>query len=182
MAKIDFGKYLTSKTIVNLSVFLGFLIFVGLIISFLGREISDKATEIRGHRSEIEGRITSIARLAELRATAKDAEPALLELRSLLPKRDELVAFPRYVESLAASHSLDARFEFRGDDTPPSEGVAGSSSFYISAVGQYRDIFTFVEAFEEGRFIVTINSFDVVIQRESAAFKADLHGLVYFRD
>jgi len=182
MAKIDFGKYFTPKTIINLSVLLGFLVFVVLIISFLGKEISDKTLQISTHRGEIEGRIMSISRLAELREAAQNAEPALLELRSLLPKQDELVAFPRYIENLANNNDLESRFEFRGGDVLPSESTAGSSPFYLSVTGSYRNIGSFVEALEGGQFIITINTFDVVSQRESTSYRAEIQGQVYFRD
>lgn len=167
--------------ILSLSVLAGFLIFVTLIISFLGRQINDKANRISEQRAEIEGRITSISRLAELKATAKEAEPGLAELRSLLPKRDELVSFPRYVNSLSSNHSLTPRFEFQGQEIEPTDDQAGTSGFYLSLTGSYRNILSFIDDFEEGQFIIKINSFDVVAQRESSDFKAEIQGLIYFR-
>ncbi|MEX2053971.1 MAG: hypothetical protein WD883_00245 [Candidatus Colwellbacteria bacterium] len=182
MLKIEADKYFSPRVILSLSILVGFLIFTILIITFLGRQIGDKADRIREQRAVIEGRISSISRLAELTASAKEAQPALLELQSLLPKRDELVGFPRYVDSLAGKHSLISRFEFRGEEKAPTEDQAGTSSFYLSIDGTYRNILSFIDEFEEGQFIVKIDSFDVVLQRESTNFKAEMNGLIYFRD
>lgn len=182
MAKVDAGKYFTPKVIINLSVLLGFLVFISLVLSFLGKEIQDKANRIRDQRAEIGLRINSISKLAELSAAAKEAEPALEELSSLLPKRDELVVFPRYIDTLATESSVDDRFSFKGDDIDPTETEAGHSSFTLSVTGSYSNVLTFLEKMEKGRFIIKVESFDVVLQRDESGFKADIQGLVFFRD
>lgn len=182
MVKIDAGKYFTPKVIINLSVLFGFLVFITMTLSFLGKEIKNKAQQIQDQRAEIESRINSISRLAELSAAAKEAEPALNELSSLLPKRDELVAFPRHIDTLATESSVDDRFSFRGEEIDPTETEAGHSGFTLSITGSYSNILTFLEKLEKGRFIVRVESFDVVLQRDNASFEADIQGLVFFRD
>src|SRR3989344_5932634 len=142
MAKIDAGKYFTPKVIINLSVLFGFLIFMIMVLTFLGREIKDKAQQIQDQSAEIESRINSISRLAELTATAKAAGPALDQLSSLLPKRDELVTFSRYIGTLATESDVEERFNFSGEEVDPTESEAGHSGFSLSIIGSYAKILT----------------------------------------
>jgi len=39
-----------------------------------------------------------------------------------------------------------------------------------------------LEELEKGRFIIRVDNFDVVLQRDNSLFKADIQGLVFFRD
>ena len=180
--KVDVSKYFSPKAIVNLSILLGFLVFVSMILFFLGQEIKNKTTQILAQRAEIESRINSISKLAELTTAAKEAEPALAELNSLLPKRDELVAFPRYIGTLALESDVEDRFSFRGEEVPSTETEAGNSGFSLSVAGSYGNILDFLEKLESGRFIIRVDNFDVVLQRDNSWFKADIQGLVFFRD
>ena len=180
MAKIDAGKYFTPKVIINLSILFGFLIFITMVLSFLGKEIKDKAQQIQDQRTEIESRINSISRLAELSATAKEAEPALNELNSLLPQRVELVAFPRYIGTLASGSNVGEYFNFVGTDVDPTDTEAGHSSFTLSITGSYANILIFLEKLEKGRFVIRITNLDVVSGSDS--FKADIQGFIFFRD
>ena len=61
-------------------------------------------------------------------------------------------------------------------------GEAGHSAFTLSVTGSYSNVLTFLEKMEKGRFIIRVESFDVVLQRDSSEFKADIQGLVFFRD
>src|SRR3989344_2914052 len=171
MAKIDAGKYFTPKVIINLSVLFGFLIFITMVLSFLGIEIKDKAQQIQDQRAEIGLRINSLSRLAELTAASKEAGPALDQLNSLLPDRDGLVAFPRYINTLATENGVDARFTF-GGEVDPTESEAGNSGFSLSLTGSYAKIMTFLEKLEKGRFVIRVETFEVVLQRESASYTA----------
>ena len=182
MVKIDFGKYFTPKAIVNLFVLFGFLIFIAIILSSLGNEIESKAEAIRDQRAQIESRIRSISKLAELSDSAKEAKPALEEINSLLPNRDELVSFPRYISNLGAENNVTAAFNFRGEEVPSTEMEAGYSGFYLIITGTFPNVVSFLENLEKGRFIVRVDSFDVVLQRASSDFQADIIGSIFFRD
>ncbi len=181
MSKIDAGKYFSPRVIINLSILVGFLLFVSLLVSFLGNEIRDKAERIQSQRAEIEGRISDISRLAELRTAARNAEPALAQLVSLLPKRDELISFPRYLDTLAKNNRLQHQFTFTGQESNPAENIAGSSNFKLTLNGAYRDVLAFVEDIESGQFIVRVNLIDMVVGANAQSFKAELEGSVFFR-
>lgn len=182
MTKVDLGKYFSPKTIINLSVLLGFLVFVSMVLFFLGQEIQNKTQQILAQRAEIESRINSISKLAELNTAAKEAEPALAELNALLPKKDELVAFPRYIDTLARESGVDDRFDFRGEEIPSTETEAGYSGFSLSIKGSYGNILNFLEKLEVGRFIIRVEIFDVIIERDDNSFTADIQGSVFFHD
>ncbi len=182
MAKIDLGKYFAPKVIVNLSVLFGFLVFIVMILSFLGKEIKDKAQQIQDQRTEIGSRINSISKLADLSATAKEVQPALDELNSLLPKRDELVIFPRYINTLATESGVDEHFSFNGGEVSPAGAEAGYSAFTLSITGPYANVMAFLEELEKGNFVIRVEGLDVTIQTGSASFKADIQGLIFFRD
>lgn len=182
MVKIDVGKYLTPKAILNLFILLGFLVFITMVLFTLGQEIKSKAQTIQEQRAEIESRISSISRLADLTAAAKEAEPALADLNALLPKRDDLVTFPRYIDTLASQNQVEDRFSFGGEVIAATETEAGRSSFTLSIIGSYANILGFLEQLERGRFIIKVEALDVIIQREGTSFEANIQGSVFFRD
>ncbi len=182
MTQINFGKYLTPKAIVNLSILFGFLIFIAIMLSSLSQEIEYKAETIRDQKAQIESRIRSISKLAELSDAAKEAGPALEEINSLLPSRDELVSFPRYISNMGTESNVTAAFNFRGEEVPSTETEAGYSGFYLIITGTFPNVVDFLENLEKGRFIVKVDSFDVILQRESSDFQADIIGSTFFRD
>jgi Tfp pilus assembly protein PilO len=138
MAKTSLGKYFTPKIIINLSIIVGFLIMVSWLLTSLAGEIEKKAESIQLQNLEISARIQAISDLAELRVEAERAKPIVDELNNALPKRDELVAFPRYLDSIARDNSLQLDFKFVGATQDPGLDQAGNSEFVINVLGGKR--------------------------------------------
>lgn len=179
---MNIGKYFTPKVILNLSIIFGFLIFVGWVMTFLSGEISSKAEQISNHRMEINSRITAVSRLAELREAAKEAQPAIAELSTLLPTEEELVGFPRYLQNVANREGVNLSFSFQDSGSDEiDEGEIGASEFSMDALGSYNDIISFMEAVEKGDFIVSLSSVNITGTKNVSEFRANIRGVVYFR-
>ena len=179
MAEIKLGKYFTPKIIINISIIVGFLILATWLIAVLSSELESKAQSIQEQRLEIASRIRAISELAELREAAEEAEPAIATLNNVLPKRDELVAFPRYLENLADKNKVTLGFNFIGEELEASNDKAGQSSFTIDILGGYANVLNFIEGLEEGTFLIDLNSFNIALERDG--FDVELTGVIYFR-
>ena len=177
MAK-PISDYLTPQVIVNLAVVVGFLIFIGWVLIFLGSEINDRAISISEQRAEIHVRTTSLADLASLREEAKRAQPAYTELSALLPKKDDLVSLPRYLEEIATGESLSFTFHFSGVEREFTSSQAGSSAFTINLVGGYQNIVDFVRKAETGRYVMGLDTVDIFVAKTT--FGATINGVVYY--
>ena len=178
MAKIDPGKYLTPKIIINISIILGFLLLVGWLLSTLSNELESKAQDVEEQKSEIASRIKSISDLAQLREDALEAQPAIGKLQNALPTRNQLVSVPRYLDTLARENSVTVRFNFVGEEVAPGENEAGHSSFTLNVIGNYGNILNFIEDLEKGSFLVKLDSFSITLERTN--FDVDLRGIIYF--
>lgn len=179
MAEIKLGKYFTPKIIINISIILGFLIMVAWLLSVLADEVQSKSQSVQEHRLEIASRIRAISELAELREDAREAQPAIELLNNTLPKRDELVTFPRYLDTIARENNVTLRFNFVGEETPPEENKAGQSPFTITIAGNYANVISFIEDLEGGEFLLRLDSFNITLER--SGFDVELTGSVYFR-
>ena len=181
MAKLDFLKYLTPKAIINLSVVLGFLVFVIPTLLFLGNEVEQRAASIKAQRVRIDTHTRMITKLAELREASVEAESAMLKLRTIVPPRDRLFSFPRYMEKLGSDSDVLASVDFTGKETPATVDKAGSNAFIIAGSGSLNDTLEFMENIEaSGEFFVSSESVDIV--RLGEQFNSVINGLVFFYD
>jgi len=177
VAKLDFLKYLTPKAIINLSVVLGFLVFVIPTLLFLGNEVEQRAASIKAQRVRIDTHTRMITKLAELREASVEAESAMLKLRTIVPPRDRLFSFPRYMEKLGSDSDVLASVDFTGKETPATVDKAGSNAFIIAGSGSLK----FMENIEaSGEFFVSSESVDIV--RLGEQFNSVINGLVFFYD
>ena len=179
MTKSNFGKYLTPKTIINLSIILGFLVFIIPTLLSLGSEVQNRAEALRNQRASVTTRSESIARLAELKRSAEEASGALQVLSDLVPPRDELFSFPDYLSELGEKTRIETNFTFIGEQRAQDGGRVGSSSFRIDNVGSFNGILSFIQNLENGpKFIISLNSVDIV--KTDSGFKSTAGGNVFF--
>jgi hypothetical protein len=182
VAKPDFLKYLTPKAIINLSIVLGFLIFVIPTLLFLGNEVEQRATFIRAQRVKIDAHARIIAELAELRKASTEAEQAMLKLQTIIPTRDRLFSFPKHVEELGSNNNLVASINFTGRETPAIADKAGDNAFKITSGGSFNNTLEFIENIEASwDFFVSLESIDMVVGT-GEQFNSTINGAVFFYD
>jgi len=181
VAKSDFVKYLTPKAIINLSIIVGFLIFVISILLFLGNEVGQRAASIRAQRLQIDAHTRMIAKLAEFREASAEAESATADLHTIIPPREKLFSFPKNIEQLGLSVDVAANADFVGKEKPATNDEAGSNMFTIKGTGSFDNTLRFVKTLEERKdFLVNLESFEVINLEEQ--FYSVINGLVFFYD
>ncbi|MDD5710924.1 MAG: hypothetical protein PHV43_02390 [Candidatus Colwellbacteria bacterium] len=181
MAKPDFLKYLTPKTIINLSVILGFLLFVIPTLLFLGGEVAQRAASIRAQREQIDIHTRMISELTEFREASAEVKSAMIDLQTTIPPRERLFSFPQNVEQLGSDLGLAANVNFAGKEVPATGDTAGNNMFTITSKGSFDSTLSFIEAMEERReFLVSLESIDIT--KLEGQFNATIGGLVFFYD
>lgn len=181
MTKPDFLKYLTPKAIVNLSVIVGFLIFMIPTLLSLGGEVRQRAAAIREQRVQIDRQTHMIAKLAEFREASSEVEAAMADLQLIIPPRERLFSFPQNVERLAAGVGATADVNFVGRESPATESEAGSNIFTVTSKGNFDDTLKLISALEKRReFFVSLDSINMT--RLEGQFNTVINGLVFFYD
>ena len=181
MTKPDFLKYLTPKAIVNLSIIVGFLVFVIPTLLSLGGEVRQRATSIREQRMQIDRQTRMIAKLAEFREASSEVETAMADLQSIIPPREKLFSFPQNVERLATGAGATADVNFIGKESPATEDEAGSNTFTVTGKGNFDDTLELISALEKRReFFVSLDSINMT--RLEGQFNTVINGLVFFYD
>jgi len=178
VANSELSTYLTPKVILNYSLLVGFFIFIGAIVSFLGGEIRSSSDSLSSNRTEIDRRIKVVSNIAELRGQTAEVDTAIVELRKVIPERNQIFSFPRYLEGLASQSSVAIGFNFSGDTVESTNSSAGNNDFRVSIRGNYSDVIGFIDKLEQGTFLVNLESIDVT--KLDTEFSAGVGGKVYF--
>ena len=140
---------MTPKVILNYSLLVGFFIFIGAILSFLSGEIRSSSDSLNSGRTEIDRRIKVVSNIAELRGQTAEVDAAIIELRKVIPERNQVFSFPRYLEGLASKDGVAIGFNFSGETVESTSNSAGSNDLKISVRGNYENILKFIASLEQ---------------------------------
>ncbi|PIR98043.1 MAG: hypothetical protein COT89_01200 [Candidatus Colwellbacteria bacterium CG10_big_fil_rev_8_21_14_0_10_42_22] len=181
MTEFNFSKYLTPKTIINLSIIVGFFVFIVPLLVSLGGEVEDRAESLRQERGRIASRSESISRLADLRKTADEAKSAYVVLQNILPQREELFSFSDYLESISKSNGVNTQFSFTGEETSSGPDAPGQSAFRVVNNGSFQNILSFIKDIENSnKFLVKLSGVDLT--GSGKEYRATISSLVFFYD
>lgn len=161
-------------------------IFVGFIVSaavfyVLGIRLSSLSSKVEGEKGLIAQRRDSVDVLAELKKASPEAEPYRQAMDSLLPTQDQLLDFPRYLETLAKNYGVSINFNFQGEPKAAEKDSPGSLGFALSMTGEFSNNLEFLKALEarSARFLLVVQNFS--LNRVSGGYNMRLQGLVFFK-
>lgn len=158
----------------------GFLV-AGVALWWFSNDIQSLAEKVVAERSRIERRAGAIEILASLKRDAPATEEYRRAIDLVLPSRDQLLDFPRWLEGVARAHRLDVDFRFQGAQVAAGENVPGYVGFWMRTGGKLEEIVAFLKGLEleNSRFLVSLDAFD--IKEAAGNYELMSQGRVFFR-
>ena len=175
-------KTFKKDILIGLAVIFGSLLLATGALFWLSRDINDRVGKIIDKR----GLITQQTGLADTIATLKtgkaEADRYLSALGSLVPQKDDLFTFPKWVDGFSKNYGIGMNFAFSGGETEPSEDTLGFAPFTLTLSGPLNRIQVFLTDLESraNQFLVGIDSYSVRPSGEE--YSVSVAGKVYYKN
>lgn len=168
------------KFLTELGITLGILIVLGGGIVFFSVNIKTFAAQLQEKKKELKSHSNAVSQFVELERTGKQIGiPYLNVLYNFIPKKDELINFPREMQALASSEGLEFGFSFIGEN-PASQDALGSVRFTVNVSGKSEtNIKNMIKKLQDFRFFIKIEDFS--ISNAEGETKGTIRGQVFFR-
>ena len=144
------------------------LLAVGVLLTtnfWLMKYLGSLAGQIQEKRKTILFRSQVIEQETLLRADMLRAQREIAFLDNILPVPDSLLDFPRDVSVWANQNKLDVGFSFV-KETESVEQEPGYTSFILTGSGPLNNIFNFLRAIENSRYLIQFNQYDIVSEKD----------------
>lgn len=169
---MDFKK----RLLINLGVPLGICLFLTITLVFLDSDIKNQTNKIEQLRGSLRYYIEMTESLALLRQDSEKARHYFPELESILPTRDQLVAFPGDLGIIARQSKVEVSSSL-GQESPGSGKNLGETNFVVTGQGEFDSLLNFVALLKNSRYFIKIKTLD--FSRQDSSFKALLTGQVF---
>lgn len=176
--KSDFKKEL----MVGLGIIVTSLVGFFVIFGQLDERLATLSASVSAAQSNINHKAQLLSDLAELKRNSGSANEYKRKMEALLPERDQLYSYQRYLENLAVPRKLNFNFIFQGEPVVSTPTAPGSAAFNLDVSGSIDGILMFMRDAEIGttRNIMSIENFDLT--RDSGEiYRLQLSGKTYFR-
>jgi len=167
------------RLISTLSFTLGTILIIGIVVFYLGFDISRKGTLILSTNTKLLQARNNISDLAKLKEQEKEADIALFKLNNALPKRDSLFSVSRDLEDLAKRRSLSFGSKFK-EEVSATNTQPGYIGIDMNLSGSYNDLVAFIRDLDVGSYSINVVSFDIV--RQGSGFSGLITGELFFSD
>lgn len=162
-------------------ILLSFAVF-GVLSFWLESKIRQHSERASSLRTEVVNYSQALTSLAELRKRVGEVEKYRRQLETLLPAKEDLIEFPKFLEDQGRVRGVGIRFSFRGESAAePGANQPGSIGFSIDATGSKEGLASFFRYLEgsSAKFISVLDSLDV--NRSGSEYRAAVVGRVFFR-
>lgn len=176
--KSDFKKEL----IVGLGIILVSLVGFFVIFGQLENKLETLSASVGSAQININHKAQLLADLAELKRNSGRANEYKRKMESLLPERDQLYNYQRYLENLAVPRKLNFNFTFQGEPVASTPTTPGSALFTLDISGNIDGILMFMRDAEIGttRNIMSVENFDLA-RDAGDVYRLQLSGKTFFR-
>jgi len=169
------------SVIIGLAIIVGALLVFTAAFYFVSQDLSyqaDKITEARGYISE---RTRALESLASLKEDLAQADVYKQAMDRILVTQDQLIDFPRWLDSLARGRQVALSFSFAGDPVPSQGKAPGYVNFTFSVEGSFDELVAFMKdvEFQAPGFLVDLES--VNLDMVGSDYKISSGGKVFFR-
>lgn len=170
---------LKSSLIYNLSITGGIVVFILVIVLYLGLDVQKKADAIAKAQKETLFHISQVSDLGKLKNQEKEAQVDFLKLNSALPKRDSLFEVNKNLGVFAEARSLAFGSKF-GEEVDSYDGNPGFIRVEMNVSGSYDNILGFLKDIETSRYF--INPFGLDLTRQGAGYTGVINSKILFSD
>lgn len=148
---------------------------------FLSQDLRSQVDQIVAGRASISERALMLESLADLKRTASQADVYKRAMDTVLVTQDQLIDFPRWLDSLARGRGVVFNFNFTGDPVQPHDTNAGYIGFTLIVNGTLDKIIASMEDVESKapRFLVELDNFD--LSGGGSDYRIFSNGRVFFR-
>ncbi|MEK9170212.1 MAG: hypothetical protein AAB674_01025 [Patescibacteria group bacterium] len=140
----------------NASISGGIILFLAIILLFLGNDISGRVQGIREKNSAMTARLYAMESLASLKTDAEKATNLRGTLESFLPAKDQIIKFSKALENFAKNRKMDFGFAFESEISG-TENSPGMNNFTMTSGGSYSDFIELMKFMERGKYVIGIN-------------------------
>ncbi|MEK7496259.1 MAG: hypothetical protein AAB616_02230 [Patescibacteria group bacterium] len=164
------------RLLINIGIPLGICSLLIAAVVFLGSDITNQINKIEQLQGNLRYYIEMTESLALLRQDSEKAKHYLPELESVLPTRDQLVAFSGDLGIIARQSKVEISSSL-GQESPGSEKNLGSIDFTVAGQGEFDNLLNFLTLLKNSRYFIKIKTLD--FGRQDGNFKASLTGQVF---
>lgn len=167
--------------IVGVSIIAGSFLIFATAIYFLSGAIAAQAQKVTDAKNAIRTHSDLIEGLASQKALSPDVKKYEQAINLILPPKDDLVNFSKWLDGLSRAHNVNVGFNFNGDAVPSTDSAAGYIKFGINVSGQYTNLTDFARDVElkSAQYTVSFDSFD--LKRSDNNYTSIISGRVFFR-
>ena len=169
------------ELLISFGIIAGSVVFIGLSVFFLSRDIAYQSEKITEDRVAVAQRTVSLGALASLKKDAPRAAAYKQAISQVLVTKDQLLDFPKWLDGIARGRQLSLSFSFSGSESPPQENSPGHIPFSMDVSGELDDLNDFLKDIEykSPKFLVTMDGFDT--SGGGSSYRIRTSGRVYFR-
>ncbi|MEK7162720.1 MAG: hypothetical protein AAB696_00275 [Patescibacteria group bacterium] len=164
------------RLLINIGIPLGIYLILVAVLIFIGSDISKQAIQIKKLSGDLRYYIETTESIALLQRDAEKVKHYTPELESILPARDQLVAFPGDLNMIAKQNKLDISASL-GQEGLRSASELGKIDFIVSGQGEFDNFLNFLKLLKNSRYFIKIKALD--IGRQGGDFKISLSGQVF---
>ncbi len=154
------------------------LVIIILALAWMRHDVTVRVQDIEQSRSMLSLRIRSLEVFSVLKNQSAEARQYSSIIERKMPRKDELVNFPKTLERIAEAHNITSEFSFNAE-IAPMDGSPGAITFTLVLSGEYSSITAFLYEFNGISYVVVFDTFDMV--RTSEAFRGTFQGRVFYR-
>ncbi len=166
------------KLLTHVGIALAIIGLLALFIVLLNGDINKRVVAIQTAKDETVLRAQTIELLTGANSDLKKADALLANLQNLLPNKDQLINFPRELETTAKQYAVDVGFSF-GPESVAKDNLPGSISFTMTAAGDFDNIVDFLKSVEQHKYLISLDSIDVHRSGKDNVFSLLTSGLIY---
>jgi len=143
--------------------------------------LSGQADKIVADRALTSQKTTALASLAGLKKDMVQAEVYKRAMDKMLVTQDQLIDFPRWLDSLARARQVVFNFSFVGDSVKPQGNSPGYIGFNLDAEGRFDNLTAFMKDVElkAPGFLVSLDSIGLNVS--GSGYRISSGGKVFFR-
>ncbi len=156
-------EYFKKELFLDFSIILGSVLLAAVAIFFLNKDVASQAEKVSSARLSVAKQTAALGILATLKKDAPVAANYRQAMRRILITEDQLLNFPRVLESLARGRNLSLSFSPQGNPSGAGENTPGQLPFSLRLGGGLDNIIGFISDAElqSQNFLVSLDSFNL---------------------